>query len=619
MRRRLERGKSAIEVDIAIVGTGPGGLYAAWRLLQHPRYESQRICLFDAADRVGGRVLSVTIPEFPYVTELGAMRYVSDQILLASLVRELELPSTRFKCDPRGYFLRGEFVETADFKQRENPLVSRLYRLEEDEKGKDPSELIIMAIQRALCDTRIQGAADKEEAKEVSIAELHRKLKELSRTDPSFTLVKGDVEKNIKPFFCAKEWRLIKRFGFIDDESLRHYGFWDLVQRYLSMEGYNLAHDGSGYQSILSMWNAADAIVWYLADFANVPYLTIKGGMGKLIDTLHANVLELAKDRPQYRDTMICNLRWNLKKISLDQSLKEKAFRLGFSVNEFFPDSLQSENSVIARKVILALPQPALKNLDLKKLQVTLKSGGENIPFVRLLDGVAANPLCKIFAVFEAPWWEQKDTQENDVPSSFKVFTDLPLRMLYLFGKAHQCVPTRHDRTGSCLLLAYSDSRYAEYWDRLDSMCANDQSHYNESFRASMSPKEWDDFSQNTLELYGTGDAFMARVKEQLTKVTGYDVPIPGTVLLKHWSKPPAYVGWHSWNMGFKSWQIAAKMVQPFGSDISLFTCGEAFSSEQGWIEGALKSTERVLETLGLATPQWVDQSEYQEQKILWL
>jgi hypothetical protein len=59
-------------------------------------------------------------------------------------------------------------------------------------------------------------------------------------------------------------------------------------------------------------------------------------------------------------------------------------------------------------------------------------------------------------------------------------------------------------------------------------------------------------------------------------------------------------------------------MVQPF-VDADLFTCGEAFSGEQGWIEGALKSAERVLEKLNLTPPEWVDSSEYDEQKDLWL
>jgi lysine 2-monooxygenase len=75
---KLERA----EVDFAVVGAGVAGLYVAWRLLSDPAYATKSIALFDTADRVGGRILSVTIPDTPYVTELGAMRYLPDQILM---------------------------------------------------------------------------------------------------------------------------------------------------------------------------------------------------------------------------------------------------------------------------------------------------------------------------------------------------------------------------------------------------------------------------------------------------------------------------------------------------------------------------------------------------------
>ena len=61
--------------------------------------------------------------------------------------------------------------------------------------------------------------------------------------------------------------------------------------------------------------------------------------------------------------------------------------------------------------------------------------------------------------------------------------------------------------------------------------------------------------------------------------------------------------------------EIAGKLVRPF-VDADLYTCGEAFSGEQGWIEGALKSAERVLESMGLPSPPpWVDKTEYVEQR----
>ena len=43
------------EFDVAIVGAGAAGLYAAWRLLSVPAYRTRSIALFDAADRVGGK------------------------------------------------------------------------------------------------------------------------------------------------------------------------------------------------------------------------------------------------------------------------------------------------------------------------------------------------------------------------------------------------------------------------------------------------------------------------------------------------------------------------------------------------------------------------------------
>ena len=63
-------------VDIAIVGSGIAGLYLASRLLSEPVYQVKSIALFDTANRVGGRILSVIVPEVPYIADLGAMRYL---------------------------------------------------------------------------------------------------------------------------------------------------------------------------------------------------------------------------------------------------------------------------------------------------------------------------------------------------------------------------------------------------------------------------------------------------------------------------------------------------------------------------------------------------------------
>src|SRR6202035_4442616 len=122
---------------------------------------------------------------------------------------------------------------------------------------------------------------------------------------------------------------------------------------------------------------------------------------------------------------------------------------------------------------------------------------------------------------------------------------------------------------------------------------------------------------QHVLALHGTGNAVVARIHDQLSKVTGKKVPQAVAIVLRHWSDPPYYGGWHSWNMGFESWKYSAQMVRPF-RNADIFTCGEAFSSEQGWIEGALKSAERVLRRLDVPVPDWVDADAYGLQCELW-
>jgi hypothetical protein len=93
----------------------------------------------------------------------------------------------------------------------------------------------------------------------VRVAALRRKLGDLDEQ----TLV-----PNLMGRFTGTEWKFIKRYGHIDGRPLYDIGFWDLIRKFLTPEGYNLAHDGRGGCQHL---NAADAIVWFLSDFAGSP------------------------------------------------------------------------------------------------------------------------------------------------------------------------------------------------------------------------------------------------------------------------------------------------------------------------------------------------------------
>jgi putative NAD(P)-binding protein len=239
-------------VDIAIIGAGAAGLYVAWRLLAEPAYQKKSIALFDAADRLGGRILSVTVPEVPYVAELGAMRYLPEQILTRSHIEDrFQLEHLDFGFETRGYFLRGKYVSqkaVALGKKSSPPQNVFPYDVDETETGKTPIELIVLSIQRALRVLDMANVESRQEARCVSVATFRRKLRDLDQN----TLLSNLVER-----FTGKEWRLIKRYGRIDGRRLYDVGFWDLIRRFLSQEGYNLAYDGSGgFQHL----KAADAM-----------------------------------------------------------------------------------------------------------------------------------------------------------------------------------------------------------------------------------------------------------------------------------------------------------------------------------------------------------------------
>ncbi|HJW42390.1 MAG TPA: FAD-dependent oxidoreductase, partial [Rhizomicrobium sp.] len=78
------------DIDVAIVGGGVSGVYAAWRLRQEQPYLSVR--LFEASGRIGGRLHSIAFPQAPHlVAEAGGMRFLEAHRHVFGLVKSLGL------------------------------------------------------------------------------------------------------------------------------------------------------------------------------------------------------------------------------------------------------------------------------------------------------------------------------------------------------------------------------------------------------------------------------------------------------------------------------------------------------------------------------------------------
>ncbi len=94
----VARAAPAADLDVAIVGGGVAGVYAAWRLRQEQPH--LRLRLFESSDRIGGRLHSVAFPQAPHlVAEAGGMRFLEAHTHVFSLVNALGLPSRGYPID----------------------------------------------------------------------------------------------------------------------------------------------------------------------------------------------------------------------------------------------------------------------------------------------------------------------------------------------------------------------------------------------------------------------------------------------------------------------------------------------------------------------------------------
>jgi hypothetical protein len=69
----------------------------------------------------------------------------------------------------------------------------------------------------------------------------------------------------------------------------------------------------------------------------------------------------------------------------------------------------------------------------------------------------------------------------------------------------------------------------------------------------------------------------------------------PYVAVYQDWTQEPFSGGWHFWKIGVNARQVSQRMRRPVaGAPVHI--CGEAWSHQQGWVEGALETTDDLLQ-----------------------
>lgn len=518
-------------LDVAIVGGGVAGVYAGWRLRTGSGSAGPpSVTVYEASSRIGGRLLSLTPPGMPQTrAELGGMRFESIHTIVDGLVRrELKLPTIKLPvAEPQNIaYLRGVHLRLKELATT----AAVPYRL---------------------------GAAERD-------------------TDPGLLLVEYALNQILPGATGMKYEQLVEavRTARFDGRPLYEQGFWNVLRRVLTNEGYDFAMDAGGYDSLTSNWNAADALPFLLADFApTVEYF-------RLVDGYETVPREIATRFEAEGGSVVTDTALR----SFDRCTLPDGSE-GFELR--FRDRAEP---VTARSLILAMPRRSIELLE--------SSGPlldpSNWEVYDLIESVQPIPLFKLFVCYDHPWWEATGVKAG------RSVTDLPLRQCYYWAVEGEQPGADPSNRNAALLASYDDERYTTFWEGLmGSHHPRYQPRANPQTARHAGSESWSD--------YGAPAPMVEEAHRQLMELHGVTyAPQPYTAAYRDWQEDPYGGGVHFWKIGSKSWEVLPRILRP-KPDLQVYICGEAYSHQQGWVEGALQTTEQMLQTyFELEPPGWL-------------
>ncbi len=602
--------EDGLKVDVAIIGAGCSGLYTGYRLLKDKFAQGSTptptVHIFELSDRVGGRLESVTLPGMGNVTgELGGMRYMTSQRIVTSLIEEVfkdQLTSIDFPMGNPEYlkmYLRKQRFQADAWEkaQSQGKEFKTNYCLKNEDIGYSADQLF----NKIVYDVLIKDPGlDPEYKKKISHSKKYQYEFKLTRKDWD------DIKPKLK--YCFED-------SPYNQMLVNDIGFWNLIKDRVSQEGYQFLSDAGGYYSNTINWNAAEAFPYMVGDFSDttVTYKTIEGGYDRIARAL----AKAYADQPG-STIWVKNALVSFDRVTLED------YRYGLTMYNI---ESAKEWKVFANKIVLAIPRRSLELLN----QYNFFFDPEKNQNIKTnIQSVFLEPSYKLLLGFEDPWW-----QKDFCIKSGHSITDLPMRQCYYFG-------VNPENEHSLLLASYNDMETVPFWnilekeklqfDQLNSLLLKQgkplifrllkqdeivkkhpeiKIEMNKKFK----PREIKSVLQQELNKFEDVQASQVMVDEVMNQIKELhcrdDISDPYISYYKDWSEDPFGGGYHAWQAKIDVQGVMEYMRQPMKQE-DIHICSEAYSDQQGWVEGALCVAEKMLQDhFSMKCPEWLDPPDY--------
>ena len=342
---------------------------------------------------------------------------------------------------------------------------------------------------------------------------------------------------------------------------LNEWGLWALYRAFgLSEECIAMCADTVGFSGPFYSLVSAGEACQLLEDFPAKPvFSTLKFGFGSLPQALQKKVEALGG--AIFLSTPV---------ISVDR----KGGRFILAV-----EGGKGRASISSAKVILALPPTALQKLQAASPALNEEKNPNAAQLAKNLESVVPMRLCKVNLYYNQAWW--RDAIEGKLPQvqNGGSFTDLPMGAVYAFDPLES-----GEFTGPAPLTLYCDFTNTDFWESLQAI--------GPKFT---SPLQEEHNRAQPQVLFAASRAVVAEATRQLKEMFQViAVPPPVLTSFRLWS------GEHQFGYAYHQWARFADdrdVIRTLASPIeNLFVCNEAFSDDQGWVNGSLRSANLVLQ-----------------------
>lgn len=326
--------------------------------------------------------------------------------------------------------------------------------------------------------------------------------------------------------------------------ALYRWGFWALLDDFgLSQDCVEMLYSASGFIAPYDQQINAGSAFQLLADFINPDFRRLRSGYGTLPKTLASRLDALAV--PVHLSHLVTGVDRH----------DEARFRV--TVN-----TPAGTSTFLCRHLVLALTQVALQQLAIYSPVLRDDDG-----CMHAMNTVADMPLGKINLYYKENWWAPRLGIKNG-----PCFTDLPLAQVYFFDDTP-------DLPGApSHLTLYTDYYRSNFWAELQDMGE---------------PENREAFVANPPYSVPASRFVVEAATRQMQEMFGIDgLPAPVLSTYKLWIDPRMGDGDHQWLVGVHDAQVRERLARPVPR---VYICGESYSDDQAWVNGALRSVDYLL------------------------